>query len=450
MDREKYAQYCYFNQAARNVIFTEQDEENPIVRNYRLDLGRHFGAPGWLDGPKDAKNPVRYVIEKEIPGQDRFTASLAVRDIRLKLFSTGVGMIVFDLENYEYGHLQQICRINEWGRRMFMPYMDETGRCPLCADTITLTYPGCAVTGTVSGALPDSNSGIRVMEPILFLLRGQEYSATTDPRHGGGQFYIEPIIDDRMFTACVWNNGEFAAEMAQESDGQYRYLADARNKTPDAEDNAARKLYELMFIDGTGLSCQSRTMLRRMLENHIYDRWLEYGTLTGVTEYSMVCVTGFPPNIATFRNMYTEMAMLVLAQRASLLAFERQISDCAQGKLRIDRIQRQYVLFQSKLLLREVTPQQQGIELYDMLLENLFIHKEKDDVESQVNALFALAANESEQADNILLFALTALGITDAVSFFTAEQEPLTLGLSLGGIAVLLAWFLYNHRKRTK
>ena len=219
---------------------------------------------------------------------------------------------------------------------------------------------------------------------------------------------------------------------------------------PDDSENVARRAYELIFVDGNGLSCQNRDMLHQMLEKHVYPRWLEYGTLIGVTEYSLVTATNFGPNISAFLTEYTEMAMLALAQRASLLAFERQISDCARGKLRVDKIQREYVQFQSKYLLREVTPQQQGIELYNMMLENLFISDMQKDLEGQINALFALERDASDRDDNMILSALAILGVVEAIDYFTSEPGWLSLLISVLTAAGLTVLFICNHRNRLK
>lgn len=444
-DRELYAQYCYFNEAARNVIFTEKDNPNATVRNFRFDFGAFNGDEQWLHGKKTKENNVRYVIRK-----GEFVASLSVNGIRLRLFGTGVGMIVFELENYQYNDEKSINIINELGRRIFMPFIADDGHCPLCADEIALEYPNGKITSVISGAELKRNSDIRFAELIMFLLRRGEYSATTNPNPGETQFFIEPIIDDRMFVACVWNNANYVETLKQDVDGQYRYLADSLQKEPDGENNAAGRLYELVFIDGTGLSCQSKPMLHQMLTDHIYSRWIEYGTITGVSEYSLVTVTGFPPNITAFLTEYIEMVMLVLVQRASLLAFERQIGDCARGKLRVAEIQQAYVHFQSEYLLREVTPQQQGIELYNMLLQNLYIDEARADVEKEISALFALQRDTSDRKDNKLLFILAAFGVFDIVNFFIVQLSQQNWNVLIPAALVfagIIYWFIRNHSK---
>ena len=256
-----------------------------------------------------------------------------------------------------------------------------------------------------------------------------------------------------MFVSCVWNNQEFPREMHAFKD-DYVYLTDALEKAPSTPDNTARRLYELIFIDGDGITCRSRTMLREMLEKHVYHRWLEYseeyGTVAGISEFSLVTVTSDPIAINAHLVDYTEMAMLVLAQRATLLHFEQRISECARGKGRIGPIQRDYVRFQSKYLLREVTPQQQGIELYRMLTEHLFIDEMKNDVDGQIAALFDLEQNSSERDDNFLLFVLAGVAIFDAVNYISTGMDWATAAASVGAIIALLLIYIFNHRNRIK
>ena len=474
-DSSLYGQYCYFNQAARNVIFMEKGDRKPIVHNFRFNIGKLCKDESWLNSTKGEENPVRYVIQKAFYKWDEkskenvldhtFTASLPVNGIRLRLFSTGVGMIVFELENYHKNSDKDINLINELGRHVFMPFIDGKG-CKLCADTITLQYPDGEVVSTFRGEDVQRNSDIRFMELILYLLRNDKYAATTALVPEAKQFHIEPIIDDRMFVSCVWLNNDFVLEMqkfaapgedqkdGEGNDPEYCYLSDALSKEPNDSSSAARKLYELLFVDGDGLSCRSRTMLHKMLDDHVYHRWLEYspeyGTVAGITEYSLLTVSTDPVAVNAHLLDYTEMVMLVLAQRASLLAFERQISDCARGKLRVHKIQRAYVQFQSEYLLREVTPQQQGIEMYNMLLENLFVSDMQNDLENQINALFALERDSSDRDDNLILAALAVLGIVEVVDCLVSDSGWATWVLSAVLVAIAITAFAINHRNRLK
>jgi hypothetical protein len=205
-----------------------------------------------------------------------------------------------------------------------------------------------------------------------------------------------------------------------------------------------------MFVDGDGMTCHSRNMLQEQLEKHIYTRWLEYSTITGITEYSMITVTtsgamGFLA--APFLAEYIEMLYLVLAQRATFLTFERAISNvaCSGYKHSINAVQRKYVLFQSQLLPQAVTTQQQGIELYDMMQECLLIGKQAAVVDVQIRALYELETVSNEKWENWILFLPATLGVVDCISILCGEwfqmQEVSQIVIALTAILLL---FLVN------
>lgn len=486
-NKEFYDQYHYFNRAARNALYTTSAHQSEVVRNYRYDLerlnpeGSYSG--NWLSNEKREDNPAKYVIQKEDKKKE-----LAINGLRLKLFNTGVGMLIFELENYSCSDEESIIFINEFGRRVFMPYLNtNTDRtCKLCADCISLMYGGKEISGAsgkVSGAEQEYENETKLAQPIAFFLSNDNgYSITTSKvRASKKNFFIEPIIDDRMFVACFYENKDFVNGMAVWEDGKYKYLHDAENYIPNEKsvldpqgkpsghDNVAAQLYKMMFVDGVGLSCHSRVMLKSLLEKHIYDRWLEYafcddknnlvksGSITGITEYSMITVASFAPAVvAPFLTEYIEMVILVLAQRASLLAFERTISEiaCQKNKMDVDRVQRDYVIFQSELLLQEVTPQQQGIELYDMLIDNLFINKQQKEIENQIKSLFELNTTSHEKTENCILFILAVLGIVDVVNVIFKDWFrlcSLICGLiSLVAVVAIVVWKLARRKNWRK
>lgn len=447
---EQYNQFHYFNAAARNAIYNN-NEEKAVVWNYRYSLSRleiENGGDNWLRQPKSQENLAKYVIKK-----DR-CIELPINGIRLKLFNTGIGILIFELENYEYPHPDDIAWINDYGRRIYMPF-SSNGRCIACPTRISLKYDNTAISSDMLIGKPESFDSTQLAAPILYLLQNGTYSVTTDSsKKDKYTFFIEPIIDDRMFVACYYVNKPVTDYMSQWENGQYGYLHDAEKKSPDDLDNRASLLYRMMFVDGSSTTCQSRLMMKRLLEEHIYDRWIEYGTITGITEYSMISVTGSDEDFLArnFLTEYIEMMILVLAQRASLLAFERMISDSALGKLDIRTIQKSYILFQSQLLLKEVTPQQQGIELYRMLLDNMFIPAQTAEIENQIEALFTQKTSRSEARENLILFFLAILGIFEAVDCLLTWVCPSINSLIKLGVSFLLSglafvWYAVNRRK---
>lgn len=412
----QFNQYRYFNRAARNTIYTTDGKES-VVYNYRYNLasfGKNSSDSKWLNSEKGSKNPARYIISK-----DGRKVSLAINGIKLKLFNTGIGVMIFELENYDYSAKDDFNWINDRGRRIYMPYMVNGGGCYDCADEITLSYDDKVISTSKLIKPYSKYYNVELAEPIIYLLSNGEYSVTADAHKVSNKtMYIEPIIDDRMFVAGYYINKQFASELTEHTENGYRFLADASQRRISDKNNSATEWYRAVFVDGGSCSCQSQNKLYDMISEHTYDRWAEYGSLTGISEYSMITVTGSGDDylVCNFLTEYVEMMILVLAQRASLLSFERMISDSAMGKRDICEIQGYYVKFQSQLLLKEVTPQQQGIELYNMLLDNLFIQEQADRIDKQIEALSAQKSSKCENRENLILFLIAILSILDAVN----------------------------------
>lgn len=457
----EYNTYHYFNSAARNAVYGGIEDE-AVVWNYCVDIKRmaekllrkKTNTPSWLGITKDESNPARYVIchkyiiEDKEAGTKSVVAEkkmLNINGIRLKLFNTGIGILTFELENYTYPEPDDINWINEFGRRIYMPYLKDVAYCDGCAEEIYLEFEGePIIQGKIAGK-PESVKETKLAAPIAYLLKNGDYTVTTDENAKDKTvFFIEPIVDDRMFVACYYMNKEKAAWLCEKEKNQYRYLTDSQEMPLSDDSNRSSALYKLIFVDSAFLSCQSSRMLQLMLEKHIYDRWIERGTLTGISEYSMITVTTATDIkeeylARNFLTEYVEMMILVLAQRASLLAFERMISDSTLGRADISEIQERYIRFQSQLLLKEVTPQQQGIELYKMLVDNLFINEQMNEIEKQITTLANYESSQSEARENRTLFIIAVLGVFETINCLCDWANPRELHwirLVLAGLAI--------------
>ncbi len=489
-DAVYYNQYHYFNEAAHNAIYLKKNlkdiknfENEPVI-NLRFDLLSLTQENPKADAErekfrtKNDANKIKYVIRK---GETRYAVD--VNAIRMKLYNTGVGILMFELENRKYPGEKDVIAINDFGRRIYAAYYAYNAEydsmfCSICADELYLEINGKGVGKEKSGLLPKelrtSAEATVLAEPITRLLSNEKYRITTKKNCAKDEMCIEPVIDDRMFVACYYKNGDFVDTMREWDGENYRYLTHAKEKNPfDNEQNlnAANRLYTMMYVDGDGICCHSRSMLQNLLsDDHIYTRWLEYfyhgndvrefrGTITGFSEYTMISVAKNPADylISAFLTQYVEMAALVLAQRASLLSFEYMISECARGEknYKVDDIQKKYTLFQSQILLKEVSPQQQGIELYDMLEKNLMIEKEQTEIKEQIAGLFEQKNFDHDRKENGILFWLSVLGLVEAANTFvdlcyieSMESLPIScIKFGLIAIAVLSASIFYKREK---
>ena len=476
-----YNQYHYFNKAAHNAIYMtendKEDDEATAVTNLRFDLlslmeqTPKANPEREKNRDKNAGNPIKYVICK---GEK--TYAVDINAIRMKLYNTGVGILIFELENRRYPSEQEVIEINDFGRRIYAPYYayyNDRMNCSICADRIYFRIDGKDMDAEASTLLPESlmesAEATVLAEPILRLLSNDEYRVTTKEKCAKNEICIEPVIDDRMFVACYYKNADFVDTMREWDGEHYRYMTHAKEKAPfDNEDqqNAANRLYTMMYVDGDGMCCHSRRMLEDLLsDDHIYTRWLEYynsydkefqGSITGFSEYTMITVAKKPADylITPFLTQYVEMAILALVQRASLLSFEYMISECAKGgNYEVEDIQKKYILFQSQILLKEVSPQQQGIEIYDMLEKNLMIEKEQNEIKTQIEDLFTQKNFEHDHKENGILFLLSLLSIVeavDAIGSICVEENFIPIGIikfAVAGIAGLIAYVKYKMKK---
>ena len=426
----------------RNAIYTKDFFNDEAVWNYRFSaikpVVKYEASENneqeveQQDSDNKQDDAATFRIFKAIKykedGEDKireFDVTLNLNAIRVKLFKFGVGMLVFETENYDTDNENDIILINEFGRRVYVPFIDENRTCKLCADEVSVTIDGkTVVKGAVSGAKEGKTDEITFSPLITYFLSNDRNKMTTKREKRRNEFYIEPIVDDRMFVACIYNNADFINSVCQwdVEKGEYRYLSDTLEYgTSSNQGNSTRRFYEMMFIDGDGLSCYNRTMLRSLINDHTYARWLELGTVTGISEYSMVCVTsGIEFLSLPFLTEYVEMIMVVLAQRAALLSLQRAMSESArQNGKGLAKIHDTYIELQSMILIPEVTEQQQGIELYNMMRKNLFVTDQVELIEKQINSAHENNTAKAEERENAILFwvaILGLLGIKDAVS----------------------------------
>lgn len=369
-------------EASDNVIANYQ------TLQYYTDMGRK-SLFGWNSDfvrcyeYVDAKADATYHIEAEKDYK------LRLYGIKLKIYNTGIGILTFEVENSQYKSLADVKAINEHGRRIYPPYQSPLG-CSLCAKKLGTTIKGkqnfsniaMLAPTTLSDCIPDFISSLLPDTKIL------------------------PAIDDRMFVACLINDTD-----AFQSVMNYK-----------TEQTASKSLYELLYIDKeNNCTCPTESMRSELLERSVYRRWLENkddngniaGTLFGVTHHSFVGVTtATDPYIIEipFLSIYTHMVSVVLAQRATIIAFDARVSELSAGFekkgtiLNRDRIktlkelQEKYIAFLNQHMNIELTCQEQGNELYALLQQEMYITNETASLSDEISRLSEAAntANESK------------------------------------------------------
>ena len=480
---QDYAAFQYFTEPANTAIFNTR-EEHSVMQCFEY---RYNGQ-----SPKEAEG--KYVISK-----DGDVFGLNINDIRMHVYDSGVAILILELENAqpEHSSLDDVNKINEYGRRINMPFLTSDDEHPVCADQMEIFFgKTCFEKENYKKTLDELRNNFEVkkkkitlnyiMQPIQKLIDGGGkdnggYKVTSNAVHKSSQkLFIKPCIDDRMFVCCMVNDGEFAKRARQYNiiEKEYHYLTDCDLWSADgnggfipAKDTISNEIYKLCYI-ATGLTCQSVTMKRELLKNSIYDRWIDYGTFHAMTHHSLVCVSTYKPAIDAFLTEYIQLAILVLAQRATILALSGNAATVAESfkigvhitpkQIKdIEQLQAKYVKSQNQLFLSEVTVQEQGVEVYSHIRNHLYIDINKAVLEEQMSNLREVAnisnARMERKSDNDLnnyLLYLSLIGIIlaiiQAIPVILNPDCSLWLRMLFGGfviVVVVTAFICFVKRK---
>ena len=432
---EKYSLYQYLTDVGRKAIFDYEEDNEKEESNI---------VSSWKIRDSFVRNMATYEISK---GDKKY--KLILNSIRLNIYNTRIALLIIEAQNCYYPAISDIKLINEYGRRIFEPFlMPNGGKCSVCADQQKIYIPKLMNGRATEQSNKSIVSNIKTKGPIqvrfekgTVVFENKEKTqirsvpvrgmadfikeildlglCTTEIVYGQGnvlgkkyQIEIKPAIDDRMFVECLVLNGNLVSKVNQYQSGEYAYLEDPK---------VSNELYALFCIDTTDATCQSRTMRKVLLDEFIDSRWIEYGTIHGVTHHSLMCLTSETAPDATvispFLNIYTKMANLVLAQRASLLRFEEDLRKLSLGfengdntKMNTEKVselivfQERYAAFQAQLLIDEITVQEQGIEIYEMLQNELQIRKNKEEIAEKISNLCEIADTHQGNIFNLFAF----------------------------------------------
>ena len=362
-NEEKWSAYnslCYFTPKARNAIFNTNTDKTSENYRYIIPTGKTLKYEITLYGQED-------------------TISLPIQEMKLTLFpKIKVGMISINLVNYdakeEYGitRITRAAQINEYGRRLFFPnigkdkkrgvrsFIETTGLKIVDGDTeiISINFE----------EQYKANKNIEIEPQFIDALLGKaiknEYDITG----------FSSVFDDRMFTCSLVIDDFISDEMKKYNKKNSEYACYVPNQMiSDTNIETSGLLYGYVFIDSdlNYCTCQNKNFRKELLKNHIHDRWIDYGTLYGFTEYSMTCITnqsGSEIVGSSFLTQYVELVKLCLMQRAAINIIETDIVNTCKSiqpdldeSIDIDEISKiweKYIVFQNELYLPEVTFQE--------------------------------------------------------------------------------------------
>ncbi|RYU93036.1 hypothetical protein [Emticicia agri] len=411
-----YNEYNYFYDFVRDVIYDRGDQDK---KDFKLkSIVRHY----------DFKFPQENsFFEIDTGLKDTPLYQLKIRKIQLNIYETGVGIFSYHLENDTYDRPDDILNINQFGRRIFvggyqLPGTYYDARKNLSPNEvqfvdlarhfkisfgnqtlITEDFQNCKDFEKFEKApffLPKT-----ITELITYNAESSNKNAllTTEWSYESSEarIWIAPSIDDRMFVHCwyCYSNDNTVDEKKKGSKTKTELNSNQFNENSEF-------WYKYTFIDHQGgESHQNISFKNEIIEKSTYKRWSDYGTLYGISKYSftMLCSdTGPEYLLSVHETMYLKMAELSLVQRATVLRFSDEvqyinsIEDEFKKNEMIRGLYEYHIRFINKIDFREITPQEQGIELYDMIQKTMRINEQVEFLDKELNELhdYALLLEE--------------------------------------------------------
>lgn len=319
---------------------------------------------------------------------------LPVASIELHLYHHGVGMLFIRVINENYSTIKDIKLINDYGRRISLPFIpEEEEGYILCADMLGIVkriqgkeekHCTCfrqMIRDFCEGKYEKAGNLNRTAEFLFELLNYKQ---------PGENFLIEPIADDRMFLFALIRDNELSEKIEKK---QWK-----------TDETFGQMLYSVLYADAEDATCQDVDMRKELLQNAVYPRWIDYGTMYGVTGYSIICLTSESEAVKhsvvrPFLVEYIYLLSLTLTQKIGIELFSEAAGEIVEGfdkegvisrkkTKRLINLQEQYITFKNQVLILEVSSQEQGIEIYRLLQKQFLIEQEQGLLNEQLESLY--------------------------------------------------------------
>lgn len=445
------------------LLYNEKNYFYSFVHPVLYDTGKKGTVVQHYERKEVKRGGVKYLINVKA-GEEKLY-ELEVDDLVLNLYSTGVGILVFYLKNEQYRSAEDVLQINQFGRRIFPPFLGEKNSLKDAKERELADY--IAITGLngAAGRYREDfswyDTSEKAWDPAKFIQslvldlsrdfvmipyeeKRDIASLQPDKLRKG----IVPAVDDRMFVASIIFDDTLSKKLEGEKTGEaekkqqkeineqteislealirQKILSEEREK---AKEDADWKLMEMdsyfwyryVFVDVNEACIHNHAMRKRLMDKCTYFRWQEYGTLYGYSKYSFVVLTntdfGYGVLLHQFRTMYSRMLELALVQRASVLKFSGEVTrlsnlheqDKALGT-RIRDLYREYIRFVNQIYFREVTAQEQGIELYQALQQQIHLKEQVESLDAEIGELHQYATLLEDRQQNDKLALITKIG----------------------------------------
>lgn len=376
-DSAEFDSFQYFNYLSRNFIFP--DKLSGLVHNFSF-------KKKYLEG-------LEYVIH--INDKDY---SLPAENIFLKIFSSGIAVLSINCVNSSYADKGSVKAINEYGRRLAMPYWNGRGKPSGCADALEIIGDNISLRDDFNTF--DGDVSLTYISKVvrgLLNRNGKGVKFRAKYTKNKNEIQIKPVMDEKMYVACL----VCAKELVRAYQKDYLPHKGFSRKL-------AADLTEFVNVDIEN-SCQVMEgyKLNKYLAEHLYTDKLgeEAPGLVAVSGRAYIKFTSEGECEAkNFYSIYCRIITAALVQYASIINFQQRIisisNDIDKKKKmvtnkeinKVMNLQEQYVSFQNCCIFKEITFKREGKFLYGKLLDIFKISSENEMFNYRLGRLYELVS----------------------------------------------------------
>lgn len=360
----------YFNKYAKDSLF-----------RYGNDFNDKYVGEFHHKKIKSCKFTISYKEKKYV---------LDVEEVRVKFFDTSIGTLSFVLNNYDYSEITDVLLINNQGRKIYLAY--ETEEC----SKIKIEGIDFQISQDISKSTiiyEGENEYLHNNKIIDYFINLRE---------------IEPMLDDRMYTMCQYfqDDDEIKKQLNLENN-QEKVEELIKEK---AKNERIKYWYQYIFIDGPDYKmCQNVDLERELIKRSSYMRWEDWGTCYGISRYSFMLWTRinfneekkFSLNVLNkhLKTLYFQMLSLLIAQKSTIVLLNEKINNLLEKNSSEENEYNEYLNYLSKLNFREITHQEQGIEIYNLCRDQMDIQMLTEELNLKVKTLNDKAERDRDKEE---------------------------------------------------
>ncbi len=435
IDCSHYGQYRYFHEKVGRLLWNSEPQAHHSfgLAHYQYQMLKATYQIK-IDRIEDG-NIIKHVFELD----------LAADGIQLYLLENlKIGVLCITAHNFKHPDEEDILKINQWGRRIYRPFITCNLPCEqrenhCCTKEIGIknntnpkqcnaTCSECADALVLKIFYDKNNSGSFSEDYKIW----KNEEACDKPCYAGfirellKGINFSHIIDDRMFTSCYFESEK--ADLLRENWPIYCSMPHPWAKKSEETQNIIDYWYRLCYAD-IGITCYSEKMKSELLQQITYDRWMGKSTFYAITKYSFLMFAqkgarnfGIADH---FLQHYHSLILILLLQRSGLIKFSDDLNEMTdllseaedeKNKIhanlseRLDAFRKKYILFVNKVWFDEITPQEQGIEMYELGKRVMELEKQKESIRNDIEEFYQFSKSKEQEKQRDLLDMLSEMG----------------------------------------